>query len=240
MGPVVNVALGVGKRCCICWGLKGCKDFCGKTCWCFLVPTCPSQRGRTLKCRSTVPAYTPNKMYTSTSPNVNLLLTFYTWTWTEAFEFLIIYYKMYFISFMDSWNMSSPGINICYKMIIDFVLGSRIFATKWRLGFIIQKSFKKTLATKWQSGCLLQNGFPESFLFFGRISEWSFCSVHKPTHSVVEIQRGIHMIHVYIYCHVIVYLCRIQINHVLDWPSPKSSTTIKYLSALESRTCKTL
>ena len=32
LGPVVNVALDVGKRCYICWGLKGCKDFCGKTC----------------------------------------------------------------------------------------------------------------------------------------------------------------------------------------------------------------
>ena len=84
-------------------------------------------------------------------------------------------------------------------MIIDFFVDQYFFATKWRLGFIIQKSCKKTLATKWQSRCLLQNGFPESFLFLGRISEWSFCSVHKSTHSVVEIQRGIIFIYTCIY-----------------------------------------
>ena len=88
-----------------------------------------------------------------------------------------------------------PGDHYLLQNDYWFRFGVKIFATKWRLGFIIQKSFKKTLATKWQSGCLLQNGFPESFFFFGRISEWSFCSVHKSTHSVVEIQRGIQISH---------------------------------------------
>ena len=52
-GPMVYVALDVGKRCCICLGLRGCKDYCGKICV-FLAPTCPGQHGRTLKCRSPI------------------------------------------------------------------------------------------------------------------------------------------------------------------------------------------
>ena len=38
--------------------------------------------------------------------------------------------KMYFISSMDSWNISSPGIIICYKMIIGFFVDQDFFATK--------------------------------------------------------------------------------------------------------------
>ena len=107
-------------------------------------------------------------------------------------------YKMFIAK---SWCLPKSDFIICYKMIIGFVLGSIFFATTWRLVsfwgqdfllqnedwfFIILKSLKKT-CYKWQSGCLLQNGFPKSFFAFCRMSEWLFCSVHKFSHSVVEI-----------------------------------------------------
>ena len=65
-GPVVNVALEVGNRCWISWGLKG------------SVHVQVNVDGPE-KCRSTVLAYArpQTKMYTSTSSNVNLLKTCY-------------------------------------------------------------------------------------------------------------------------------------------------------------------
>ena len=68
-----------------------------------------------------------------------------------------------------------------------FRFGVKIFCYKMKIGFYHPKIIGKKLATKWQSGCLLQNGFPESFFAFCRMSEWLFRSVHKFSHSVVEI-----------------------------------------------------
>ena len=68
-----------------------------------------------------------------------------------------------------------------------FRFGVKIFCYKMKIGFYHPKIIEKKLATKWQSGCLLQNGFPESFFAFCRMSEWLFRSVHKFSHSVVEI-----------------------------------------------------
>ena len=70
--------------------------------------------------------------------------------------------KCYKMFIAKSWCLPKSDFIICYKMIIGFVLGSRFFATKWRLVFIILKSLKKTcykmtirvFATKWISWVL--------------------------------------------------------------------------------------
>ena len=141
----------------------------------FWVPTCPNQHGRTLKCRSTVAASAPTKMDTSTSSNVNLL-KLSTSELTNSWSFM--YYKMDFISFIDSWNISSPWIIICYKMIIGF----------FRVKFLALQNEDWFLSSKNQSKKhLLQNDKPGVCNKMHFTSPFFFYQFRVRWHSVVSI-----------------------------------------------------
>lgn len=114
------------KKCCICLGLRGCKDYCRKTCVfsVFWAPTCPSQRGRTLKCRSIVPASNPNNTYVY-NMHPPVLLTSWKFSTSELMHsnsYSLTYHKINF----SVRNSSHSAAEILEGMLIKITY--KIFA----------------------------------------------------------------------------------------------------------------
>ena len=143
----------------------------------FWVPTCPSQHGRTLSVGPQSPFPLPPKWIHLPVPT-STSLKFSTSELTNSWPFM--YYKMDFISFIDSWNISSPWIresSFATKWLLFFFSGQVFGATKWRWVFIFQKS-KKHLLQNDKPGVCNKMHFTSPFFFYQFRVRW---------HSVVSI-----------------------------------------------------
>ena len=179
-GTCGNVALDVGKRCCICWGLKdlkSCKDFCGRTClfWAFGFLRVQINMDGPQSVGPQSPLLLPPKwihLPVPTSTSLKLSTSELTNSWS------FMYYKMDFISFIDSWNISSPESSFATKWLLFF----------FRIKFLALQNEDWFLSSKNQSKKhLLQNDKPGVCNKMHFTSPFFFYQFRVRSHSVVSI-----------------------------------------------------